>query len=164
MDRLAVETLQAVAEHRAVRLVPDLLADVDDQVGADTQDVGVEGAVMEPAEGQAVRQDGLAPRVPVRKDVRGVEELRVAQAADRAPLLVRAQDAPPEALLVEAPAGQLGDVPASSLADEGGSVLCRLPRHVLRLDLDREGQRARVIAHDEDGPDRQYSPGTKPKK
>jgi hypothetical protein len=34
MDRLAVEALQAVAQHWAVRLVPDLLPDVDDQVGA----------------------------------------------------------------------------------------------------------------------------------
>ena len=29
MDRLAMEALQAVAEHRAVRLVPNLLPDVD---------------------------------------------------------------------------------------------------------------------------------------
>jgi hypothetical protein len=35
--------------------------------------VGVEGAVMTPAVGQAVRQDGLTPRVPVRQDVGGVE-------------------------------------------------------------------------------------------
>jgi hypothetical protein len=95
-------------EHRAVRLVPNPLPDVDDQVGTDAQDVSVEGAVMEPAEGQAVRQDRLAPRVPVGKDVRGVGELRVAQAADGAPLLVGAQDAPPEALLVEAAAGSAG--------------------------------------------------------
>ena len=35
MDRLAVETPQTVAEHGALRLVADLLADFDDQVGED---------------------------------------------------------------------------------------------------------------------------------
>ena len=108
----------------AVRLVADLLADVDDHVGTDAQDVGVKGAVMEPAEGQAVRQDGLAPRVSVRKDVRAVEESvwRRRQIAHRSWYARRTP--PPEALLVEAPAGQLGDVPASSLAGQGSSVLC----------------------------------------
>jgi hypothetical protein len=46
--------------------------------------VDVEGAVMEPAKGQAVRRDGLASRMAVGKDVRGVEEL-----SEQVPLLPR---------------------------------------------------------------------------
>src|SRR5687767_3687926 len=106
----------------------NVLADVDDEVGADAHDVRVESTMMEAAEGEAVRDDGFTPWVAIRKDVRRVEQLGVAQPADGASLLIRAEDAPPEALLVQAPACQLGDVPATSLGGQRGTVLSRFPR------------------------------------
>ena len=44
MDRLAVEALQAVAEHRAVRLGPNLLPDVGLLVEAPAPDAGAASA------------------------------------------------------------------------------------------------------------------------
>jgi hypothetical protein len=99
----AVEALEAVLEHRAVSLPEHVSANVHDQVGPDADDVAVEGRVVEGTQGQAVGDLRLAERVAIRQDVRGVEQLGVAQAADGALLAVGADDAQPERVLVQPP-------------------------------------------------------------
>jgi hypothetical protein len=46
-----LESLQTVAEHGAVSLAQHILPNLDDQVWPDTQDLAVEGRVMQCAEG-----------------------------------------------------------------------------------------------------------------
>ena len=53
-----MEALEAVAEHGAVFFDEDVRADLDDVVGGNTQEVAVEGGVVEFAEGQTVFDRG----------------------------------------------------------------------------------------------------------
>src|SRR2546425_13373608 len=80
-EPLIVAVLKTVNEQRPVFLVEDVLADLDHEIRKDSQNVGVKGRVVELAQGQAVRHPGLTFRVPVRKNVGGVEQLGVAQPA-----------------------------------------------------------------------------------
>ena len=65
--------LQSVAEHRAILLSEDVTANLDDQIGSYAEDVAVEGCMVDLAQGQTVRHYGLAERIGIRNDVRGVE-------------------------------------------------------------------------------------------
>jgi hypothetical protein len=60
-------------QHWAVDLAEYVAADFDDQIGADAEDVVVEGGVMDLAQGEAVRDYRPAQRMEVRQDVRSVE-------------------------------------------------------------------------------------------
>ena len=79
-NALGVEALEAVAEHGAVFFDEDVQADLDDVVGGNTQEVAVEGGVVEFAEGQTVFDRGDPLGIAIGEDVGGVEELGVAQA------------------------------------------------------------------------------------
>jgi len=91
--------LQPMLQHWAVVLFEDVLSDFDDQVRADADDIGVEGGVMQFAEGQAVANPWFTFRMAVGENVRGVEEFHMAQSANGA-VAVSANDAHPKALLV----------------------------------------------------------------
>ena len=84
-DRLPIESLQAVEQHRAVDLLQQPTLHFDHMIGPNAHQTGVEGSMMEFAQRQAVRHNGLSSRVAVRQDVRRIQELRmVVQTADRA--------------------------------------------------------------------------------
>jgi len=63
--------------------------------------VRVEGAVVDLAEGEAVRDLGAPALVAVGENVGGIEQLHVVEAAHRAALPVGAHHQLPEAVLVE---------------------------------------------------------------
>ena len=69
------ETLGGVYEHGAVLLVQSVLAHFDDVVGSDSEQVCIERGVMQPAEGDAIRDCWDAKRFRVGQDVCRFEEL-----------------------------------------------------------------------------------------
>ena len=75
----AIHVLEPVLQHRAVNLREHVGADRDPVVGRDAEDVGVEGAVVDLAEGEAVRDLGAPALVAVGEYVGGMEQLRGAQ-------------------------------------------------------------------------------------
>ena len=154
-----MEILKTMAEHRPVRLVQNGARHVNHEIGGDAEEMSIERRVVKLAEGQAVRHHGLAARMAVGQDVGGLEQLLVAQAADRATFLVGREHPLAEALLMESLAGVAGDVfPARfslhRLFDAWSQV-----QETCLVDGDLERQRARIVADDVDGPDRQISAG-----
>src|SRR3972149_2762870 len=101
---------------------------------------------------------GMA-RVAIGRDVGGLEQLLVAQAADGATLLVGREHALAEALLMEPLTGRAGDVLPARLGLHGlldARAQVQEPRVV---DGHLERQRLRIVADDVDGPDRQIAAG-----
>lgn len=152
-----MEILQAVAQHQTVDFVEDVVPDLHDEVVADAEDVAIEGGVMELAHGQTIRDDRLSSGVAVGKDVRGVEQLGMPQAAKCARVAVRPQHALAELQLMKPLTGQPGDVrPARGVHDVdlevGPDQLRVVHRH-------GEGQRGGIVAHDEHGPLREVLTG-----
>src|SRR5438034_10906314 len=72
-DGLAVEPLQPDLEHRTVGLAQHIMSDLDPQIGSNTKNVGVECGVMQLAQRQPVRNNGVASRILVREDMCCVE-------------------------------------------------------------------------------------------
>ena len=97
-----LESLQAVLQHRPVRLAENIRTQLHRQVRPHAQDVPIERRVVQLAQRQPVRHHRLAPRMPVRQDVCRVEQLLVSQPADGALLAVGPQHPLPELLLVHA--------------------------------------------------------------
>lgn len=60
LELSTVEPLDSVDQHRAVDLGQYLGADLDLQIGSYPQDVRIECGVMELAQGQPIRYEGLA--------------------------------------------------------------------------------------------------------
>ena len=77
----AVMRLETVLEHGAVDLSEDVVADFDDVVRPNTEDVGIERSMVDLAHGQPIGHHWLAAFVKVRKDVCGVEQLHMTQIA-----------------------------------------------------------------------------------
>ena len=82
-DRFSMEILQSVLQGRAVMFGHDSFAYLDPIVGFDRQHVRIEGAVVDRTHCDAVRDHRLAT-VRVLLDVSGIEQPRVAKAAERA--------------------------------------------------------------------------------
>ena len=80
-------------EHRAVLFLKNVPPDHDNQIRANAKNLAVEGRMVKFAEREAVRNDWLALRMTIGKDVRCFQKLDVAQAAHRAPLEIGAKDA-----------------------------------------------------------------------
>jgi len=76
-----VEVLEPLQEHGAVDLVEDVLADRNVQVGTDTEDVPVEGGMVQLAQGHAVRDHGLAT-IGITDAVGSLHQIGAPQAAD----------------------------------------------------------------------------------
>ena len=104
-------------QHRPVDLLQQIRADLDDEIGPDTEDVAVVGGVMDLAEGQAIAHGGNTRLLTVRDDVRGVKERTVSQGAHRASRVVGAQHGGPEDRLVEALPRLAQNVTAQVLGD-----------------------------------------------
>src|SRR2546425_11520305 len=79
-DATAVESEEAVLEHRPVVVAEKPQTQFDRQVRADAQDGPVEGGVVEGAERQPIGHDGLATRVTIGQDVGGGQELASSEA------------------------------------------------------------------------------------
>src|SRR5262245_34432043 len=77
------------------------MSDVHDAARIDPEQVAVIGEVMDRAQCESI-DDGRVPvLVPVFNDVRGLDELGLAQGAHGAALAVRVQDVDAEALLMQ---------------------------------------------------------------
>ena len=108
-----MKPLESVFQHGSVGLFQEIAPDFDDIVRSDRQEVLVEGGVMELAEGYAVAGHGLAFGVAVRNDVRCVEQHAVLQPAERALLAIGMQNSLAKGLLMNALAGETGNVAAT---------------------------------------------------
>ena len=62
---------------KAIGLAEDVFADLDDEVRSNPDDIAVECGVMQLAQGDAVRNDWITSRLPVRDDVGRVEQFFV---------------------------------------------------------------------------------------
>jgi hypothetical protein len=78
---VSVEFLDAVLEHWTIDLIKDVTTDLDHQIGSYASDIAVEHSVMEFAQSESVRGEGLTLWVGVGKDVGGVQQLGMAQSA-----------------------------------------------------------------------------------
>jgi len=87
-------------QQRSVVLLQNSLADLNSKVRPDAEDVRIESPVVELAQSEAVRHPRLTFRVPVRKNVGGVEQLGVAELAYGTALPIGFEHTDPEALLV----------------------------------------------------------------
>ena len=75
-----MDPLKRVHERGAVDLLEDVLANLNDVVGSDSQDAPVEGPVVNRAHGDAVRHDWFAA-IRVLSNVCCLQELSVSQMA-----------------------------------------------------------------------------------
>ena len=66
-------------EHRAVGFRQDVWTDLDRQIWPDSDDVGIERRMVQFAESEAIRDDGIAARPSIRDDVRRVKQLIVSE-------------------------------------------------------------------------------------
>jgi len=89
-----------VLKHWTITLVEHVLSNLDDQVGADTENVVIKRGVMEFTQSESVTDPGLSPRMSIGKDMRGIEELLMPQTANRAALSIRLNHSHSEALLM----------------------------------------------------------------
>jgi hypothetical protein len=69
-----MESLKSVLQRRPINLTKNVLADLDHEVRADTEDRTVESSVVNGAHGDAVWNDRLAS-LGVLSNVRGIQEL-----------------------------------------------------------------------------------------
>src|SRR4051794_34955721 len=92
MDRGSVESLETLAEHWTVPLREQATRNVNDAVGVDPEEVAVVGEMVDRAEGEAVDDRGDAFGLGVFDDVGCLDEGRLAQRTDRAPLAVGTED------------------------------------------------------------------------
>lgn len=76
-QRLAVEFLETMLQHRAIRFLKNVKSDLDSIVRPDAQDVAVERRVMKFAKRQTIWHDCETLRMPIRENVRRLEQFLV---------------------------------------------------------------------------------------
>jgi hypothetical protein len=91
-----VEPLQPVNEHRAIRIVEDIAPHFDEAVWVDSNQVPIEGRVMEIPECDPVRYGRHAQRIRAWNNMRGLEQLVALEPAHSAMVLVRSDDSLPK--------------------------------------------------------------------
>ncbi len=88
-----MHALEAMSQHGAVLFFEDVTPDLELQiVRPDTDEVMVEGGVMDLAQRKAIRNDRITTFVAVGNDMGSVEQFLTAESAHRARILVGAQD------------------------------------------------------------------------
>src|SRR5262245_20144592 len=100
-DTSAVKPLQTGPQHRTVDFTQQPAGDVDDALGVDAEQIAVEREMVDRAERDPVDDCGDALVLGVGDDVGGLDELALAQGADRAAVAVGAHDVELEALLMQ---------------------------------------------------------------
>jgi hypothetical protein len=164
-----MEPLQAVAKHRAVALLEHLRVNLDNIIRPDPYQEMIEGGMVNLAEGESVGHRGIPCGVSVRDDVRSVEKITVAEAAEGALVTICAKDALPESPLVQTDLDCRRNVGPSCL---DFAQFQRRPDGSLHgglgglrvISSDCKGQPSWVVPNDEDGPDREILPGDDPVK
>jgi hypothetical protein len=137
-------------EHRPVDLVQDIQPNLDQTIGAHPEDVAVERGMMELAQGQPVRDLRVSSRIAIGHDVSGLQHFVLAQATNRAMLLIGNEHPLAKRLLVESDANLTGDVSAANLGFL--IVVSREEGELLVIDSNGERQARWIIAHDVDRP------------
>lgn len=74
VDLLPLEALESMAEHGAVLLAQDVLPHFHDEVGANAEEVPIEGGMMEFAQRESIGDDRCPIRLGVRDDVSRIEK------------------------------------------------------------------------------------------
>lgn len=95
-----MKPLQAVDEHRPVRVVSNILTDFNDTIWPDPDQILVEGRVVESAQRDAILNSWLAQRMGVWHDVRRFEQLVSLESTDGAVVQIGADHALPKRCLV----------------------------------------------------------------
>ena len=150
-QRLAVESLEAVNQHRTIVLGQEIRSEFDCAVRRDAEQVRVKRRVVELAQRQAVWDDRRAKRVTVRQNVRRIEKLLPTQAADRTVLVVGGNHPMAERFLVEALLDLPGYVSTPSIC-VGVARRSIEARQLPVVDAHREREAYRVVTHDEHRP------------
>lgn len=109
-----MKRLDGVDERGTISLFEDVSPDLDDAVRADTDEVAIEGHVMELAQRQSITNEGGTLGFRVGHYVRCIEQLLVPEPAQRALVPVRLEDSLPERSLMESLANGGRDVLPSS--------------------------------------------------
>lgn len=108
-----MKSLQPVNEHRPVRVVEDILPDFHNAVWPDSDQVSVEGGVMEAAQRNAVRHGRFTERVGVRQNVGRLDQLLAFQPTDCTVELIGPDDSFTERRLVQALSEEPRRIPSS---------------------------------------------------
>lgn len=167
-DPRTVERLEGVNQSWTVGLGKNVVADLDHIIGAETEEVTVEGGMMQRAESDSVPDEWLSGGLRVRNDMGRVEKLLVTQPAECALALVRLEYPFPESALMEPKAHDGGGVETTC----GVGVLVNLigrgnrPQAHMSCIVDgySEGESARLICDDEDRPGGEVPPRDDPVK
>src|SRR5690606_22911376 len=149
-------------QHRPVLFLENVCTYFDDRVWPNSDEVAVEGGVMDLAQSQAVPNLRHAAWVTIGDDVARIEQLAVAQPTESALVSVGCQHTFAKRLLVKAGLDGSRDISASCFRLLLGDRLrCtsrkRIRDRVLGVRHDRETQSDRIVADDEDGPDWQIA-------
>ena len=110
---MAVQILQSMTEHRPILLFKDIAMNLDHEVGPNTEDVSIKCGVMNLAERETIRHNGIALRVTIRKDVRGLEQFGMTKPTHRAAFPIRCQNSRSKLLLMHSSLREHRDVLAS---------------------------------------------------
>ncbi len=79
-------------QHRAILLLQDVPPHFDDVVRANSNEMSIEGGVMQSTKRQAIGNGGDAPWIGIGQDVRSLKELVASQPTDGAVVMIRAYD------------------------------------------------------------------------
>ena len=90
-------------EHGAILFIKKILADFDDEIRTDAEQVSIEGRVVQTAQGDPVREDRLPFWMAVGDDVSSLQEFLVAKTADCTLLAISSEDPTSELLLMQPP-------------------------------------------------------------
>lgn len=141
-------------------LFQDVAANLDDIVWIYSEDITVEGSVVDLAERKPVRDTRLAVRFAVRDDVRGVEELGVLDVADGAVVVVGIEYNHTKRLLMKPCQGQRRNIsPQVRLSNKWRSLFDSVGE-VSSFDLGYNTERFRMILYNVYGPYRLVAPGS----
>lgn len=100
MNLGAVKSLDRVYQSRAIGLAEDIGAHLDYEIGPESEEIAVEGRVVELAERKTILHRSLSLWFAVRQNMSGVQKLLMAQAAKRTLPVIRLQDSFAEGALM----------------------------------------------------------------
>lgn len=151
-----MELLEPVDEHGSIDLVTKVRSKLHDEIGPDSQEVFVKGRVVEFAQCQAVRDQGLTHWIAVGDDVRGIQKFDMSKAANCAAGLISSKDALTEAHLMEACEGDYGQVSPAPLRGDRVERSCK---NSTVVNGDNEPECLRIVALHKDRIDWQIPAG-----
>jgi hypothetical protein len=149
-----MEGLYAMNECRSVLLLENIRANFDDVIGPYPKEVAIECAMMQGAQREPIPDHGFPSRMCIRNNVRGVQQLLVAEVAERTLTPVGFEHPFSECSLMDSDSGDSGDVDAPGIfafPDLGVHGRYRFEMfHVINSDC--EDQAAWIICNNEHRP------------